>query len=85
MAVRAILLRNSIDLFIARHMALGKEERNLSEFVLTSDDWRYCAEVNAFIKPLYLLVKELEGKSESGKLASLYFTLYYNSIVLTIN
>jgi hypothetical protein len=73
--VRAILLRNSIDLFIARHMASIKKERNLSEFILTSDDWRYCVEVNVFMKPLYLLVKELEGKSESGKLASFYFIL----------
>jgi hypothetical protein len=75
MVVRAILLRNSIDLFIARYMTSGKEEKNLSEFVLTSDDWRYCVEVNAFMKPLYLLIKELEGKSESGKLASIYFIL----------
>jgi hypothetical protein len=74
MVVRAILLRNSIDLFIARHMTSGKEERNLLEFVLISDDWRYCTEVNAFMKPLYLLVKELEGKSDSGKSASPYFT-----------
>lgn len=39
---------------------------NLSEFTMSSDDWKYCIDIIAFIKPLYLLVKELEGKSGSG-------------------
>lgn len=68
MLIRAIVLRNSIDLFVARHLSSAKDEKNLADFVLSSDDWKYCAEVNAFMKPLFLLVKELEGKSDSGTL-----------------
>jgi len=75
MIVRAIILRNSIDLFILRHQTSAKDEKNLSEFTLTADDWNYCSEVNAFMKPLFLLVKELEGKSSSG-IYTLYFSEY---------
>jgi hypothetical protein len=73
MIVRAIILRNSIDLFILRHQTSARDEKNLSEFTLTADDWNYCSEVNAFMKP-FLLVKELEGKSSSG-----IYTLSYCS------
>ena len=63
---RAILLRNSLDLFVARHQTAKKDEKNLLEFTMSSDDWKYCIDIIAFMKPLYLLVKELEGKSGSG-------------------
>ena len=33
---------------------------------MSSDDWKYCVDIIAFMKPLYLLVKELEGKYGSG-------------------
>jgi hypothetical protein len=66
MIIRAILLRNSIDLFVAQHLTSTKDEKNLADFVLSSDDWKYCSEVSAFMKPLYVLVKELEGKSNTG-------------------
>ena len=66
MVIRAIALRNSIDLFVLRHQTSVRDEKNLSEYTLTVDDWNYCSEVNAFLKPLFLLVKELEGKSSSG-------------------
>jgi hypothetical protein len=33
---------------------------------MSSDDWNYCIEVLAFMKPFYNLVEQLEGKSESG-------------------
>ena len=72
--VRAIILRNSIDLFILRYQTSAKDEKNLSEFTLTVDNWNYCSEVNTFIKLLFLLVKELEGKSSSGIYTSLYFS-----------
>jgi hypothetical protein len=85
MIIRAILLRNSIDLFVARHQTLIKDKKNLLEFTLTADDWRYCSEVLAFMKPLYLLVKELEGKSASGKWPSFPSLGIVLSTVLAIN
>jgi hypothetical protein len=66
MLLRAIILKNSIDLFVARHQTLAKDENNLQGYTLSSDDWHYCTEIIAFMNPLYLLVKELEGKSVSG-------------------
>jgi len=33
---------------------------------MSKEDWQYCYDVIAFMKPLYLLVKGLEGKPESG-------------------
>jgi hypothetical protein len=66
MIVRAIILRNSINLFVLRYQTLAKDEKNLLKFTFTTDDWNYYLEVNAFIKPLFLLVKELEGKSSSS-------------------
>jgi hypothetical protein len=71
MIVQAIILRNSIDFFILRYQTLAKDEKNLLEFTLIVDDWNYYLEVNAFIKLLFLLVKELEGKSSS----SIYISL----------
>lgn len=65
MLKRAILLRNSLDLFVARHQTAKKDEKNLSKFTMSSHDWKYCIDTIAFIKPLYLLVKELGGKSGS--------------------
>jgi len=67
MIIRAILLRNSINLFVAQHLTLAKDKKNLVDFVLSLDDWKYCAKVNAFIKLLYILVKELEGKSNTSR------------------
>jgi hypothetical protein len=32
---------------------------------MSREDWQYYANVIAFIKPLFLLVKDLEGKPES--------------------
>ena len=78
MIVRAIILRNSIDLFVLRHQTSAKDKKNLSEFTLTASDWNYCSEVNAFIEPLFLLVKELEGKSSSGIYTSFSIVLITN-------
>jgi hypothetical protein len=75
MIVRAIILRNSIDLFVLRHQTSAKDQKNLLEFTLTADDWNYSSEAIAFMKPLFLLVKELEGKSSSGIYTS-YFSIY---------
>jgi len=33
---------------------------------MSKEDWQYYSDVIAFIKPLYLLVKGLEGKPELG-------------------
>ena len=47
-------------------MISDKNGKNLSECIITKEDWQYCIDVIAFMKPLFLLVKELEGKAESG-------------------
>lgn len=67
MLVRGIILKDSIDLFVSRHMTSKRPgDKNLSEWVMTSDDWVYCSDVIAFMKPMYLLLKGLEGKNENG-------------------
>ena len=87
MIIRAILLRNSINLFVAQHLTLAKDKKNLVDFVLSLDDWKYCAKVNAFIKLLYILVKELEGKSNTSRQYILFLILFniVFIIVLDIN
>jgi len=39
---------------------------DLSACIMSKEDWQYCSDVIAFMKPLYLLVKGLKGKPESG-------------------
>jgi hypothetical protein len=66
MLIRALTFKNTITVFTAQNLTSAKDEKNLSEFIMTKEDWLYCSEVIAFIKPLYLLVKRLEGKQECG-------------------
>lgn len=67
MLVRAVVLKDSIDLYVSRNMVSKRPgEKNLSEWVMTLDDWLYCSEVIAFMKPLYLLLKGLESKNAAG-------------------
>jgi hypothetical protein len=68
MLVRALILRKSIDMFCFNHrVSVRKDEKNLGDSIMSSEDWNYCTEVVAFLKPFFLLVKELEGKAGSGK------------------
>ena len=83
--IRAILLRNSINLFVAQHLTLAKDEKNLADFVLSLDDWKYCAKVNAFIKLLYILVKELEGKSNTSMQYILFLILFNIVFIIVLN
>ena len=76
MLARAVKIRNSLDLFVSRHCQPKPREKDLSEHVITSDDWAYCNDVLEFMSPLYLLVKELEGKATDGKLCSVLIVLY---------
>ena len=66
MLVRAVYLRDTITLFTANNMVADKDGKNLSESIMSKDDWNYCSDVITFMKPLFLLVKDLEGKPESG-------------------
>lgn len=66
MISRAIRLKDTIDLFVRRYRGEAKDGKTLGDFKMTSDDWNYCIEVLAFMKPFYNLVERLEGKAESG-------------------
>jgi hypothetical protein len=67
MLARAIKLKDSIDLFVSRHLVPKYPgEKTLAEWVMSPDDWLYCNDVIAFMKPMYLLLKSLEGKNENG-------------------
>jgi hypothetical protein len=66
MLVRAIVLRNTITIFTAQNSTSAEDEKNLSACIMSREDWQYCPDVIGFMKPLYLLVKGLEGKPESG-------------------
>ena len=68
MLVRAVSLKNTITIFTAQNLtSVKKEDKNLADCIMTKEDWQYCSEVIAFMKPLSLLVKRLEGKEESGR------------------
>jgi hypothetical protein len=66
MLVRALTLKNTITVFTAQNLISAKDEKNLADVIMTKEDWQYCSEVIAFMHPLFLLVKRLEGKPESG-------------------
>ena len=40
---------------------------------MSLEDWAYYNDIITFMKPMYLLVKELEGKSETSKPETLSF------------
>ena len=66
MLVCAILLKDLIDLYILRHQTFKANKKNLSGCIITLEDWAYCNDIIAFIKLMFLLVKDLEGKLETG-------------------
>jgi hypothetical protein len=66
MLIWAITLKNTITVFTAQNLTSANDEKNLSACIMSKEDWQYCYDVIAFMKPLYLLVKGLEGKPESG-------------------
>ncbi len=71
MLLRAVKLRNSFDLFVSRHNTPKPREKDLSAHVMTAEDWAYCTDIIQFMQPFFLLVKDLEGKSSTGKSVSL--------------
>lgn len=66
MLIRALFLKDTITIFVSQNMVADKDSKNLSECIMTREDWAYCSDVIAFMKPLFLLIKDLEGKPESG-------------------
>jgi len=62
MLVCAITFKDIIIIFTATNMTADKDGKNLLECIISREDWLYCFDIIAFIKPLFLLVKELEGK-----------------------
>ena len=67
MLVRALLLHNSIDIFVMNHRYSRNDEKNLGDCIMTTDDWNYCKEAVAFMRPFWVLTQELQGKDTSGK------------------
>lgn len=49
----AIVLKNTITVFTAQNLSSGKDEKDLSACIMSREDWQYCSEVIAFMKPLY--------------------------------
>ena len=66
MLVRAVTLKDTISIFVARNIVSDKDGKNLSECIMSREDQQYYSNVIAFMKPLFLLVKDLEGKPELG-------------------
>ena len=66
MLVRAILLKDLIDLYILQHQTSKANEKNLSGCIITLEDQAYCNNIIAFIKLMFLLVKDFKGKLETG-------------------
>jgi vesicle coat complex subunit len=66
MLIRALFLKDTITIFISQNMVADKDSKNLSKCIITREDWAYCSDVITFMKPLFLLIKDLEGKLESS-------------------
>jgi hypothetical protein len=66
MLIRAIKIKDSIDVFVARYIIAARGEKDLSDHIMRQDDWAYYTDIIAFMVPLYDFVKKLEGKSQSG-------------------
>ena len=64
MLVRAITFKDIIIIFTAANMTADKDGKNLLKCIMSREDQLYYFNVIAFIKPLFLLVKELEGKPQ---------------------
>lgn len=71
MLVRAILLRNAIDMFVFNHREPEKGSTvHLGDCVMSTDDWNYCIQCTHFLKPLYMLLEDLQGKNATGNLTT---------------
>ena len=65
---RAVKIKDTLDLFVARHSSAKEEDISLINYIITPDDWNYTIEVIYFIEPFKELIITLQGKSISGKL-----------------
>jgi hypothetical protein len=66
--VRAVLLKATINIFTSQNIVSNKRgDKNLSAHIMLREDWHYCSDIIAFMKPLYLCIKTLEGKPTSGR------------------
>jgi hypothetical protein len=63
---RAIQVKDSIDLFVARNSDQSSKEKTLFDSIMSQDDWNYAKEVIAFMEPLEELMLSLQGKEISG-------------------
>jgi len=70
--VRALILRNSIDLFVFNHRHALPTVKNLSHCQMVTDDWNYIKEVVDFMAPFEQLIKVLEHRDENGKITSIH-------------
>ena len=66
MISRALLLKDSITLFVANHLNPKPREKDLCEHQMSQDDWLYCERSKLFMEEFYGLVQRLEGKSDDG-------------------
>jgi hypothetical protein len=55
------------------------DEKNLAEWVVTSNDWLYCTDAIVFMNPVYFVLKGLEGKKREQSVSSLFIVrLFYD-------
>jgi hypothetical protein len=66
---RAIKIKDSIDLFVARHSNQSPNEKTLFDSIMSPGDWNYTKEVIDFMEPLEDLMLSLEGRETSGMIS----------------
>jgi hypothetical protein len=66
MLVRVFFLKNIITIFVSQNIIANKDNKNLSECIMSREDWAYCSDIIAFMKLFILLIKDLEGKPKSS-------------------
>ena len=68
---RALLLREAYDRFAWNHRTPSRsrrDDKDLNDCIMTSDDWQYIVDTIGFLKPMFLLLEELQNRSDTGTL-----------------
>ena len=63
---RALVLQDSLDLYVSRFRPASKDEKDIREHIMDGEDWAYIVDIITFFEKLYYLCKGLEGKADDG-------------------
>jgi len=82
---QAVQIKDSLDLFVARHSTIESNKKGIADYVLSVFDWNYTTEVIAFIEPLEQIMLSLQGKPTTGIYIKLIFIRYLLRFLIGAN